>query len=87
MLKFELHPEAAKNYNIKAEGLIPKVSVKDKKTSRLPFIPDIHTANVPRKDIIGEMIVSCEDQMGNVKMRAIDEGTHQWGYLMRAINR
>lgn len=67
-MKLELHPEAAKNFNLKAEGLlaeltsIPRVK---RQGHQGPLDPDIHVvANFKPEDIIGDVKVTHIDYYG-----------------------
>lgn len=67
-MKLELHPNAAQNFNDKAEALLLELTVKPKiqASSSQTFKPDIFIAHhLTEKDIIGEIRVGMVNGLGN----------------------
>jgi hypothetical protein len=68
-MKLNLHPEAAKNFNEKAEGLLLAIEKRPRPRQRRPegpLEPDIHiAANILPEDIIGDVHTTLTDAFGN----------------------
>lgn len=82
-MKLELHPDAVKNFNEKAEALLLELNTEhklQKKSFSTTFKPDIFVAkHLTQKDIIGEMRVGMVDVFGNEVGKFFDAGNMLMG--------
>ncbi len=78
-MKLKIHPEAAKNFDKKAEELLPDIEVRPRPTGRKrdrPLDPDIHiAAHVKPGDIIGGIEIQLTDRFGNDVAKTYERGS------------
>lgn len=77
-MKLELHPEAAKNFNQKAEELLPELTARSRTVHHRPagpLDPDVHVAaNFTHENIIGDVQVQHVDYFGNEVAKTFEHG-------------
>ena len=81
-ITFELHPDAAKSFNEKAEALIPLVGAVPVAGQQEGFQLQIHPrARIGEKDIIGEIEFGIADSHGKEVGRAFGQGGETFGLV------
>lgn len=82
-MRLELHPEAARNFNAKAEGLLAELASAPRRVHRGhqgPLDPDIHVvAHLEPEDIIGDIKFGHVDDFGNEVAKTFEAGAELIG--------